>query len=110
MWAHVLPILFSVCLFSATAEKFSTCEDDRFNKDLFWALPMVLALVKGLFDVFCYPTELAVHKKDELGRFAARILDDESGADIELDNLERQPTASDDESSNEVGSDEGLDG
>jgi len=112
MGMHVLPILFSVCLFSATAEKFSTCEDDRFNKDLFWALPMVLALDKGLFDVFCYPTELAVHKKDELGRFAVRILDDESGADIELDNLEEQPliASDDDESSNKGGSDEGIDG
>jgi hypothetical protein len=70
MWAHVVPILFSVCLFSATDESFSTCEDNQFNKELYWGLPLALVLFKGVLDVFCYPTELSVQKKSELKRFA----------------------------------------
>ena len=61
---------------------------------------MVIALVKGLFDVFCYPTELADYKKDELVRFADKY---DSGADIKLDNLEEQPLIPSDNESSNVG-------
>ncbi|MEC8677933.1 MAG: hypothetical protein VXX85_03670, partial [Candidatus Margulisiibacteriota bacterium] len=95
MWkmvAHVLPIAVpATFLILLNREEYSTCKDDRYYKDLFWALPLAMAVFKGVFDMFLYPTELAVHKKDELGRFADRILGDGSGADPELGNGERAP-------------------
>ena len=96
MWkmvAHVLPIAVpATFLILLNREEYSTCKDDRYYKDLFWALPLAMAVFKGVFDMFLYPTELAVHKKDELGRFADRILGDGSGADPELgSDEERDP-------------------